>query len=221
MKTNKKEILTQALMAIAVVATVGMLRNTWVVMADDDDDEGDDHHERSSRRELTPLVSASGQPTTQAVGALVVGLTKWKSECSSCHQLYHPGLLPERSWRKMMGSLQSHFGESAALDDLTKNEITSFLVSQSADHSTARRSSKIASAIPTSETPLRFSDSYYFKRKHHEVSADVFKRPKVGSAANCLACHAGAESGVYSEHQVKIPGPGPVPVATTPPKKGK
>ena len=40
----------------------------------------------------------------------------WKAECSSCHMAYHPGLLPERSWRKMMAELDKHFGQNASLD---------------------------------------------------------------------------------------------------------
>jgi hypothetical protein len=37
------------------------------------------------------------------------------------------------------------------------------------------------------------------------VRADVWKRPKVGSPSNCMACHKGAEQGDFSEHAVAIP----------------
>jgi hypothetical protein len=77
---------------------------------------------------------------------------KWKAECASCHTLYHPGLLPERSWRKLMAGLDKHFGESAALDPVTNKEITDFLVKYSADQSADRRSSRIASSIPAAST---------------------------------------------------------------------
>jgi len=129
----------------------------------------------------------------------------WKSECGSCHLAFPPGLLPERSWRKMMTSLDKHFGENARVDEKLAREITQFLVANSADLSGNRRSSKILQSIPRENTPLRITETNYFIRKHDEISASVFKRPKIGSAANCSACHKGAEQGDFSEHNVSIP----------------
>jgi len=130
---------------------------------------------------------------------------KWKAECSSCHMLYHPGLLPERSWRTVMAGLDKHFGENAGLDAATRDEITSFLALNSADRLDNRRSSRINQSIPANTTPLRVSETRYFTSKHDEISASTFKRKSVGSAANCIACHRGAEKGDFSESQVKIP----------------
>ncbi|OIQ85053.1 dihem cytochrome c [mine drainage metagenome] len=130
---------------------------------------------------------------------------KWKAECSGCHMLYHPGLLPERSWKAVMAGLDKHFGESAGLDAATRDEITSFLVLNSADKSANRRSSRINQSIPTNSTPLRVSETRYFISKHDEISASTFKRKSVGSSANCIACHRGAEKGDFSESQVRIP----------------
>ena len=129
----------------------------------------------------------------------------FKTECSSCHMLYHPSLLPERSWKKMMNELESHFGENAALDEKMKNDIEKYLILNSADHTNNRRAQKFLNSIPSHETPLRFSDSKYFKRKHDEISASTYKRKSIGSAANCLACHSTAEKGYYDEHGVRIP----------------
>lgn len=130
---------------------------------------------------------------------------KWKTECSSCHMLYHPGLLPERSWKRVMAGLDKHFGENASLDTATRDEIANFLVLNSADKQDNRRSNRIAQSIPASVAPLRISETRYFTSKHDEVSASTFKRKSIGSAANCAACHKGAEKGDFSESQVKIP----------------
>ncbi|MDD3343356.1 MAG: cytochrome b/b6 domain-containing protein, partial [Sulfurospirillaceae bacterium] len=40
-------------------------------------------------------------------------------ECISCHTLYPPFLLPERSWVAMMQTLDNHFGDDASLDAAT------------------------------------------------------------------------------------------------------
>lgn len=130
---------------------------------------------------------------------------KWKAECSSCHMLYHPGLLPERSWNKLMGGLDKHFGENASLDAETQTEITRFLALNSADKLDNRRSKRFNQSIASNVTPLRISETRYFISKHDEVSATTFKRKSIGSAANCAACHKGAEKGNFSESQVKIP----------------
>ena len=141
-----------------------------------------------------------------AGGALpLVSNAKWKEECGSCHMAYHPGLLPERSWRKLMGGLDKHFDQSASLDAATQKEITDFLVKFSAEHSSSKSSAKIARSIPAKSTPERITETTWFKREHHEVGATVWKRPKVGSASNCAACHRTAEKGEFSEHNVKIP----------------
>lgn len=134
-----------------------------------------------------------------------VSNAKWAAECSSCHTLYHPGLLPERSWRKIMSGLDQHFGENASLDPLIQKEITAFLAANSADHAQNRRSAKIAQSTPAQSTPLRISETPWFVRKHDEIRGDVWKRPKIGSPANCTACHSGADKGDFAEARIKIP----------------
>ena len=130
---------------------------------------------------------------------------KWKTECSACHMAYPPSLLPERSWRKMMAGLGSHFGQDASLDAPTAQEITAFLANNSAERGTNKRAKKVMASLGPNEVPLRITETAWFIRKHDEVSAQVWKRPKVGSPANCAACHGGAERGDYSEHQIRIP----------------
>ena len=49
---------------------------------------------------------------------------------------YPPGLLPERSWRKMMAELDKHFGQNASLDAAATKAILDYLVENSAERST-------------------------------------------------------------------------------------
>ena len=130
-----------------------------------------------------------------------VANANWKAECASCHMLYHPGFLPARSWRKMMGSLDKHFGENASLAPASQQDVTNFLVKYSADQSGA----KYAKSIPAGSTPLRITETAWFKREHREVDAGVWKRAKIGSPSNCMACHKGAEQGDFSGDEVAIP----------------
>lgn len=153
----------------------------------------------------TGWLLADGHKHGESKSLPQVSNAKWQAECSSCHTLYHPGLLPERSWRKIMSGLDQHFGENASLDPLIQKEITAFLAANSADHAQNRRSAKIAQSTPAQSTPLRISETPWFVRKHDEVRGDVWKRPKIGSPANCTACHSGADKGDFAEARIKIP----------------
>ena len=139
----------------------------------------------------------------ELVGAATNGA--YLKECGACHLAYQPQFLPKRSWEKIMTTLDSHFGDSAALDDALKSELQGYLAKNSADASSAKISRKVLDSLAAGETPLRITDTPYFKRKHREVRADVFKRKSIGSPANCPACHLAADKGDYNEHKVKIP----------------
>lgn len=132
------------------------------------------------------------------------------TECGACHFAYQPGWLPARSWKKMMGSLDNHFGENAELDQKSMDEILDYLVAESADTQPNRKSRKILRSIRENEAPQRISTLRYMLNKHDEIPDRLIKgNPKVGSRANCIACHAGASVGQFNEHGVNIPGYGP------------
>lgn len=130
----------------------------------------------------------------------------WQTECASCHTLYHPGLLPERSWKKMMAQLDDHFGEDASLDEATTKDISDFLLAHSSDKNESRRAEKFNRSIPMHEIPLRITETRYFEHKHRKIKSDVWKRKKIASAANCVSCHGqDAEKGIFEEELVNIP----------------
>lgn len=131
------------------------------------------------------------------------------SECGSCHMAYPPALLPARSWAALMTGLSDHFGDNAELSADSAAQIRNYLVSNAADHATACRASAFARSVPGDQTPLRITDTPYFKRRHDEVPLSVVKKvPEIGSFSNCQACHRGAQAGSFSEHAVRIPGYG-------------
>ena len=133
----------------------------------------------------------------------------YKEECGSCHMPYSPGLLPTRSWNKVMLQLENHFGDNAELDEKTHRAITRYLLTNSADKSDYRRSKKISKSISFNDLPVRISETSYFKHEHDEIPARfVTANPKVNSFSQCDACHIDAEQGSFNEHDVRIPGYG-------------
>lgn len=130
------------------------------------------------------------------------------NECGSCHFAYQPGLLPARSWRKLMGSLADHFGENAELDSETQKQLTDYLTMHAAETSNTRRSAKILRSLGK-ETPLRITEVPYIHYKHREIPMRLIRdNAKVRSLSNCAACHTRADSGSYAEREIVIPGVG-------------
>jgi len=131
----------------------------------------------------------------------------YKQECGSCHMVYPPGMLPARSWEKILSNLDKHFGDNAELDPEVQNSMHNFLLKNSSDHSNYRRAYRFSRSIGSNETPLRITDLPYFKRQHDEIPLKfVTGSDKVKSFSQCQACHSDAEQGGFDEDEVRIPG---------------
>lgn len=127
-------------------------------------------------------------------------------ECASCHFAYQPGLLPERSWIKLMSGLDNHFDTDAVLSPEDNQKILKYLVENSAEKFTNyKRSRKINKSIESYETPIAVSDTRYFIKKHKDIRKDLITQKEVISIANCIACHTTANKGLYSERDINIP----------------
>jgi cytochrome c peroxidase len=141
-------------------------------------------------------------PTLAAVAALIATAdpaaeplsAPYVQECGACHVAYPPSMLPAASWQRLMGDLPRHFGVDASLDAASAPPLTAWL---SAHAGSGHR------AAPPPED--RITRSTWFVREHDDVPTSAWRRPAVKSAANCSACHAGAEQGDFDEHRVRIP----------------
>jgi len=170
--------------------TLGLVGISGMVLSDDDDDyEGNDRWSQS-RLDVAPVDNAF-----------------YKEECGSCHFPYQPGLLPARSWQRLMDGLEDHFAENAELEAADAGQLTTYLTENAADTSDYKRSRGISRSLAKDDAPLRISTTRYFKRKHHELPDRMVKdNPDVRSFSNCELCHERAAQGSYDEHQVKVPG---------------
>lgn len=146
----------------------------------------DDHHQKGSK--TFPVV-------TNKI---------YKESCGSCHFAYQPGLLPSRSWVKIVDESNAHAGGDISLGEKTKAEVKNYLAQNSAENSKTEKSRKILDSIGN-DTPVMISETPYIKHKHHQISEDVFARKAIGSRGNCIACHKSAESGIYDDDDVIIP----------------
>ncbi len=159
-----------------------------------------------------PLVYSSdegewGEYRRHSTGVKAVEHPLYQQECGSCHMAYPAGLLPAASWQALMTGLDDHFGDNAELDANSQQQITDYLVANSAEKSDYRRSRKFISSLKPGDAPLRISETPYFRHEHDEIPARLVKdNPEVGSFSQCNACHQGAERGFFNEDNIRIPG---------------
>lgn len=144
-------------------------------------------------------------------GADVAPVTNdlYREECGACHFAYQPGLLPERSWRRLLVGLDDHFGDNAELLPEEGRAIIDYLVSNAADTSGHKRSVRIMSSLQSQDTPLRITETPYIQHKHRKLPARaIVENPWIKSLSACNSCHTRADKGDFDDDEVEIPGLG-------------
>lgn len=130
-------------------------------------------------------------------------------ECGACHFAYPPGLLPARSWERVMTGLSDHFGDNAELPAETAGKIRTYLAANAADRAPNRRGAWLLRGLGPNDAPLRITELPAFRGEHREIPARlVADNEDVGSLSRCEACHTRAAKGYYNDHDVRIPGYG-------------
>lgn len=133
---------------------------------------------------------------------------KYLKECGECHFAYQPGLLPGKSWEKLLSAdaLKNHFGENAELDTATREAILDYAMNNAAETSWYKRSRKISVATEKGPAPLRITELRYISRVHHDIPEKMIKGNKdVKSLSMCNTCHTQAAKGVFDSDTVNIP----------------
>jgi len=112
-------------------------------------------------------------------------------KCGDCHTPYPPYLLPEKSWKRLMGALDNHFGEEITDANITKSQqrsILSFLTKNAAEHSKREAAVKIMNSLGI-RRPKAITKTPYWRETHKHIPRSVFKQKKIKDKSNCAACH--------------------------------
>lgn len=183
----RKKMLMGSLITGAVLGLGWLAAGVGELRAEDDEEHGQSHeHERGE---------TDGGWAAPAAGP---GGDSYTSECGSCHVPYPPSLLGAKQWAVIMARLNNHYGESA--------EMTPDSARALGAHLQANAGWDDGPGAWTSVEDLpRITTSAWFRDEHDEIGPEVWKRASIGSAANCGACHRGAERGVYEEEEVRVP----------------
>jgi len=161
---------------------------------------------------LAPLLFTATTPATHAAMAIWVVAAilappvnaqdlaapmppSYRFECGSCHVPYPAALMTQRGWSDLLQSLDNHFGENAVPEIPARREIEQYLTQHAnvKEHSFGSRTE-----------PARISTTHWF-RLTHGVAKKLFKDIRVGTVANCSACHRQAEGGQFSAENVTLP----------------
>jgi hypothetical protein len=124
----------------------------------------------------------------------------FKAECGSCHLAFPPALLSAADWRQVMARLDKHYGDDATLDEPTRRRIEDFLVANAGSGRRTEGAGAADGVLP------RLTFSRWFRHEHDEVPRTAWTDKRVGSAANCAACHTRAEAGSFREREIRMPG---------------
>ncbi len=150
-------------------------------------------------------VGGKDVPHVAFVGAKLPDNAQWREECGSCHMVFHPSLLPARSWQKMMAEQDKHFGTDLALDAAASKVLLAFMVNNAAEKSATEAALKINGSIKPDAFPLRITETQYWADKHRDIAESDWRLARVKSKTNCAACHLDAEAGTFEDAAMHIP----------------
>ena len=94
-----------------------------------------------------------------------------------------------------MTGLDKHYGTDASLDAATVQQLSHWLQSHAGTYK------RVAEEPPQD----RISKSAWFERKHRAIAPQVWALASVKSAANCAACHTGADKGMFDDDNLQYP----------------
>jgi len=157
---------------------------------------------------LQPWLAADGtRPFLPFPGPELAQDPLWQEECGGCHLAYHPSLLPARAWQALLQGQADHFGEDLALDADTLDHLRRYATAHAAETLPTEASWKLLASVPAGATPLRITGTAYWKEKHAELPDALWRSPRVGSRANCDACHLDADRGWFADGAMHPPAP--------------
>lgn len=123
----------------------------------------------------------------------------FQAECGSCHVAFPPQLMTADDWRRVMRSLDKHYGDNASLDEKTRQILEDF-------HGRHAGGAKVgAGRTARTGEPPRLTQTDWFLREHRDVRQADWQHAGIKTPANCAACHMKAAEGSYREREIVMP----------------
>jgi len=134
----------------------------------------------------------------------------YRKECGGCHFAYLPGLLPARSWDRMLDNVANHFGENLGLSADLSRSLREYLTLNAADRVPEKGPAVLLERLDPDRTPARVTQVPLIARRHLVVR-DVLRTNthasvQVRGLTNCDTCHEKAAQGSFALEHTVIPG---------------
>jgi hypothetical protein len=126
-------------------------------------------------------------------GVTAVEFQQYAELCGRCHFAFQPGLLPARSWEKIMTTTDAHFGENLKLTSVEKRTMTRYVLDNSAGHVNDDISYKILKSLNADPSVTQITMTPYFVKVHQKLESVT----KMKSMVQCDTCHQDAKQGKY------------------------
>lgn len=151
------------------------------------------------------LQGSDDQPYLPFVSAQIEQYSQWQESCSECHMAYPPSLLPARSWERMLAEQDDHFGEDLFLTPETVAALLEYAKKNSAEQVHREVSWRTLQSLAAEESPLRITESPYWRRVHQDIDASAWELPSVNGKFDCGACHLDALQGGFMNGAMRLP----------------
>lgn len=155
------------------------------------------------------LATPPAKPYLPYQGPRLPDNATWRAECGACHLAFQPGMLPARSWRRMLAQQNDHFGEDLFLGKATLATLEAFLTANAAERQATEAAWYVNHTTPSEATPLRITRTPYWQHKHASLPDDVWARDGVYGKSDCAACHLDAAAGTFRDGAMQVPHPTP------------
>jgi hypothetical protein len=132
----------------------------------------------------------------------------YRKECGACHFAYLPGLLPSRSWNRVMDNLNNHFGENVELASGQSTLLPEYLTANATDEVPDKGAALLLERLDADKTPERITQIPIMV-KNHVIVREVIKinsAVKARNVTNCDTCHQKAAKGSFALRDLLIPG---------------
>lgn len=155
---------------------------------------------------VRPYLSASEEnPYLPYALPPLVQNSLWQESCGECHLAFHPSLLPQRSWERLLAEQENHFDEALGLSGADVATLLAYARANSAEQVEREHAWRTVQAVAAGETPLRIIETEYWKQTHVDIDGVVWRHDKVKGRLNCAACHRDAGQGGFSNGAMRLP----------------
>ena len=141
MKDNKRILIGAAILAPVMALALSMGGGTAQANGDRDREERGERYEKEHGESDSGMRAESRDRSATRVREYKAGdpygpySPLYNEECGACHVAYPVWALPARSWERMMGELDNHFGDNAESDPETEARLLAYLVENAAENS--------------------------------------------------------------------------------------